>query len=375
MLFSFSALMEDLLYQIALKNLDGIGSTRAKLLVSYCGGVKEVFETNKKDLAKIPKLGSLIVSNMNRDLALSRAEAEVEFVQNQGIKPLFYLDKEYPNRLKHCEDGPLLIYTKGNMQLNVVKVVSIVGTRNATSYGKDLVEQLITDLIPHDALIVSGLAHGIDIMAHREAHKNGLQTVGVLGNSLERIYPHQNRATAEKMLEHGGIISEFESGTKPDRKNFPQRNRIVAGMSDVTIVVESADKGGSLITARLAADYNRDVMAFPGPINAPFSKGCNWLIKTQQAHMIEGIKDLEYTLGWALDEKAEKPTQNQLFVDLTADEQRIFDILNKMDGRQDSLDNLSLNAEIPVSKASTLLLELEFKGVVKSLPGKTYRLV
>ena len=367
--------MEDLLYQIALKNLDGIGSTRAKLLVSYCGGVKEVFETNKKDLAKIPKLGSLIVSNMNRDLALSRAEAEVEFVQNQGIKPLFYLDKEYPNRLKHCEDGPLLIYTKGNMQLNVVKVVSIVGTRNATSYGKDLVEQLITDLIPHDALIVSGLAHGIDIMAHREAHKNGLQTVGVLGNSLERIYPHQNRATAKKMLEHGGIISEFESGTKPDRENFPQRNRIVAGMSDVTIVVESADKGGSLITARLAADYNRDVMAFPGPINAPFSKGCNWLIKTQQAHMIEGIKDLEYTLGWALDEKAEKPTQKQLFVDLTADEQRIFDILNKMDGRQDSLDNLSLIAEIPVSKASTLLLELEFKGVVKSLPGKTYRLV
>jgi len=367
--------MEDLLYQIALKNLDGIGSTRAKLLVSYCGGVKEVFETNKKDLAKIPKLGSLIVSNMNRDVALSRAEVEVEFVQNQDIKPLFYLDKEYPNRLKHCEDGPLLIYTKGNMQLNVGKVVSIVGTRNATSYGKDLVEQLITDLIPHDALIVSGLAHGIDIMAHREAYKNGLQTVGVLGNSLERIYPHQNKATAEKMLEHGGIISEFDSGTKPDRENFPQRNRIVAGMSDVTIVVESADKGGSLITARLAADYNRDLMAFPGPINAPFSKGCNWLIKTQQAHMIEGIKDLEYTLGWALDDKAEKPTQKQLFVDLTADEQRIFDILNKMDGRQDSLDNLSLNAEIPVSKASTLLLELEFKGVVKSLPGKTYRLV
>ncbi|GAB5538641.1 MAG: DNA-processing protein DprA [Salibacteraceae bacterium] len=370
--FSFNRLMDDLLYQIALKNLDGIGSTRAKLLVSYCGGVREIFDAPKKQLAKIPKLGSLLVANMNRKAALIKAEKEISFINEQEITPLFYLDQRYPKRLRHCEDGPLLLYTKGNMDLNAQKVVSVVGTRNSTTYGATLVERLIADLAPHQALIVSGLAHGIDVIAHREAYKSGLQTVGVLGNSLERIYPHQNRSLAEKLVENGGLISEFDSGTKPDRENFPQRNRIVAGMSDVTIVVESAQRGGSLITAKLAMDYNRDVMAYPGPVDAPYSKGCNWLIKTQQAHLIEGIKDLEYLLDWSIDEAESKPSQKQLFVDLTEEEQLIFKQLESE--KQESLDNISLNAGVPVSKASTLLLQLEFKGVVRSLPGKIYAL-
>lgn len=361
---------QELLYQIALKKLEGIGPSRAKKLISYCGGVKEVFEAPKRKLASVPGIGQLVVSNLNKDEALRDAELEIRFIEKSGINPIFFLDKAYPNRLKHCDDGPLLLYTKGNMNLNNDKIVSIVGTRNATEYGKKVCERLIEGLVPHNPLIVSGLALGIDVIAHKAALQNGLQTVGVLGNSLESLYPPLNRSVAEKMKENGGLISEFESGTKPDRENFPQRNRIVAGMADVTIVVESAVKGGSMITAKLAMDYNRDVMAFPGSVDSPYSGGCNFLIKSQQAHLIEGIRDLEYTMGWQIETANKKSAQRQLFVELTDEEKLLYELIQKLD--KDSLDNISLNAGYPVSKTSILLLEMEFKGVVKSLPGKVY---
>ncbi|HAW20446.1 MAG TPA: DNA-protecting protein DprA [Flavobacteriales bacterium] len=363
---------DELFYQIALKKLEGIGPARAKALVSYCGGVEQVFKASKRQLAAIPGIGTVISSQIDTGQAYRLAEAEIKFIEKNEIKPLFYLDPQYPRRLKHCDDGPILIYTKGQMILNPTKVVSIVGTRTATDYGRKLVDRLIDGLKPHNALIVSGLAYGIDAMAHKAALNGGLQTVGVMGNSLDRVYPNQHKSLTEKMLENGGLISEFEHGTKPDRENFPQRNRIVAGMSDVCVVVESAVKGGSMITARLAAGYNRDVMAFPGAADAPNSSGCNHLIKTQQAHLIEGIKDLEYIMGWEHEDLGTRSSQKQLFVELTDEEQKVYERLKETS--TESLDNISLNAGLPVSKASTLLLEMEFKGVVKSLPGKVYTL-
>lgn len=370
--FRLDQMKDDLFYQIALKKLEGIGPARAKALVSYCGGVEQVFKASKRHLSSIPGIGTVIASQLDVDKAYRLAEVEIRFVENNKIEPLFYLDSQYPQRLKHCDDGPILLYAKGQMNLNPNKSVSIVGTRSATDYGRKLVDRLIDGLKPHNALIVSGLAYGIDAMAHKSAMNCGLQTVGVMGNSLDRVYPHQHKSLSEKMLENGGVISEFEHGTKPDRENFPQRNRIVAGMSDVCVVVESAVKGGSMITARLAAGYNRDVMAFPGATDAPNSSGCNHLIKTQQAHLIEGIKDLEYIMGWEREEVGSVATQKQLFVELSQEEQKVYERLKE--STKESLDNISLNAGLPVSKASTLLLELEFKGVVKSLPGKVYTL-
>lgn len=363
----------DLLHHIALKKLDGIGAARAKKLVSYCGGVREVFEVPRKKLLTIPGINHGIVRSMNFDDALRAAESEIRFLEKESIRPVSYLDKEYPKRLKHCDDGPLILYVRGDMRLNVPKVVSIVGTRNASEYGRKVCERLVDGLKAHDALIVSGLALGIDVIAHRAAMAADLQTAAVLGHSLDRIYPHQNKKVAQKMLAHGGLISEFESGTKPDRENFPMRNRIVAGMSDVTIVVETAVKGGSMITARLAAGYNRDVMAYPGPVDAIYSSGCNHLIKTNQAHMIEDMEDLEYLMGWERDAGKESTPQKQLFVELNEDERKVYSLLKDLP--KETLDNLSLNSGFPVSKTSTLLLEMEFKGVVKSLPGKVYSLV
>lgn len=364
--------MENLLYQIAIKKLQGIGPARAKKLISYCGGVKEVFNTPKSKMLSVPGLGELTIKNLKPDAALMEAEKEVVQIEKNGYRPIFYLDKEYPNRLRHCDDGPLLLYTKGHCDLNAQKVVSIVGTRNLTDYGRKMIERLVAGLSHHNALIVSGLALGADVMAHKEAMKNGLKTVGVLGSSLDMVYPYQNRSTAEKMMEQGMVVSEFETGTKPDRENFPQRNRIVAGMADVCVVIESQVHGGSMITAKLAMGYNRDVMAFPGSVDAIYSGGCNHLIKSQQAHMIEGIEDLEYTMGWERNSKETSNGQKQLFVELSDQEKTLFDFLKGKE--KESLDNISLSAGIPVSQTSTILLEMEFKGVIKSLPGKMYAL-
>ena len=363
---------DSLLYQIALKKLKGIGSSRAKKLVAYCGGVESIFSASKKELAAIPGIGTKVVSNLDFGLALTQAETELKFVERHNIQTHFFLDKSYPKRLQHCEDGPLLLYSRGEIQANQQKCVAIIGTRNCTDYGKQNTEKLVEALSKHDCLIVSGLAYGIDVIAHRAAVQHKLQTIGVLGHGLDRLYPSQNQSTADKMLENGGLMTEFESETKPDRENFPQRNRIVAGMVDAVIVVESAMKGGSLITAKLAADYNRDVFAFPGTIDAEFSKGCNHLIKTHQANLIDSVRDIEYLLNWDED-KTKKNVQKQLFVELNSDEQKVMDVLSKLG--KESLDLLSLKSEMPTSKVSMILLELEFKGLVATLPGKIFKAI
>lgn len=364
---------DDILYRVGLKVLAGVGPSRAKKLVAYCGGVREFFETPKKALATVPGIGTATLNTLDRDGALRQAEKELEFVEKEGIRVLFYLDPGYPNRLRHCEDGPVVLYAKGNKDLNPLKVVSIVGTRSMTEYGRELTDKLVEGLKPHGCLIVSGLALGVDVCAHRAALRHGLPTAGVLGHSLDRIYPSQNRAIFRRMAEEGMLLSEFESGTKPDRENFPQRNRIVAGMADVTVVVETAVRGGSMITASLAAGYNRDVMAYPGPVHAIYSSGCNYLIKSNQAALIESVEDLEYIMGWERGEKPDKATQKQLFVELSEQERLIYDLLQLR--QRETLDNLSLGSGLPVSKTSTLLLEMEFKGVVKALPGKVYGVV
>jgi DNA processing protein len=366
-----TGLMEDLrVYQIALKNITGIGAQRARALVKYFGGLEAVFEAEQRQWAEVLAVGPSTMRKMSRELAIESAKKELDFIERSGIDVVFFEHESYPRRLRHCSDAPILLYKKGTCDLNAKHTVSIIGTRKSSTYGKACVEELIKGLVPLEPLIVSGLALGVDTLAHEMAVQQGLQTVGVLGHSLDRIYPATNRGLAERMQSHGALLTEFEEGTKPDRENFPQRNRIVAGMADVVVVVETGVKGGSMITVSQALSYNRDVCAFPGRTDSKMSKGCNLLIKRNQAQLIEGAHDLMYIMGW--EEKATHVPQKQLFLDLNSEEQVVFDRLSEEDHL--SLDTLSIACGWPVSKTSNTLLQLEFKGVVRSLPGKRYSL-
>lgn len=365
---------EQLLYHIGITSIPNIGDVTAKKLIAYCGSSEEVFKEKKSVLEKIPGIGPVNANKImqHKAEALVLAEEELLFIQKNEITPLFYLNDNYPKRLLHCEDGPVLLYSKGEIDFNYQKAISIVGTRKATDYGKDFCNQLIKDLALHNPIITSGLAYGIDICAHKAAVKNKLSTVGVLAHGLDRLYPAQHKGVARQMLENGGLLSDFKSGTKPDRENFPKRNRIVAGISDLTIVIESSKKGGSLITAHLANDYNRDVFALPGRLGDSQSEGCNNLIKSHKAALIQSAKDIEYVMGWE-SKKGLAQSQTRLFVDLTPEQKVITEILSKQESV--GVDELSLLAKITMSQTTTLLLSLEFEGVVKSLPGKMYKLV
>lgn len=363
------------LYRIALTFLPSIGAVMAKNLVSYCGGVEEVFNASMAKLKKAPGIGDKRAREVLDQDILRRAEEELKFVRKNNIDLLFYLDDKYPKRLKHCYDNPILLYYKGNADLNNQRVISIVGTRNATDYGKQITEQLIEALVPYNPLIVSGLAYGIDIMAHREALKNNLQTLAVFGHGLDRVYPAQHRSVAEKMKDQGGIMSEFCSNSRADKENFPKRNRIVAGLADATIVIETKLKGGSMITAELANGYNRDVFAVPGDINNTYSQGCNYLIRTHRAQLLDSPQELIAAMGWELpDEKSgkNKVIQQQIFVDLEPDEQPIVDVLRETG--QIAIDELMLKVTLPPSRVASALLGLELKGIVRALPGKQFKL-
>jgi DNA processing protein len=364
---------EQLRYHIAITELQGIGDITAKKLIAYCGSAEQVFNEKKSVLEKIPSIGSVYANSINQTKteALAIADEEIKFIEKNNIKPLFYLEENYPKRLIHCEDGPVLIYTKGSIDFNNTKVVSIVGTRKATDYGKDFCNKIVEELAPHNPLIISGLAYGIDLYSHKAAINNKLQTAAVLAHGLDRIYPAVHSSVAQQMLENGGLISDYRSGTNPDRENFPKRNRIVAGLSDLTIVIESSKKGGSLITAYIANDYNRDVFALPGRLNDSQSEGCNNLIKSHKAALIQSVKDIEYIMGWEAETKA-KQQQTKLFVNLTPEQKVVTGILSQ--NEKVAIDDLSLQAKLPMSKTASLLLELEFSGVVKSLPGKLYKL-
>ncbi len=365
---------EQLLYHIAITSIPNVGDITAKNLIAYCGSSEQVFKEKKSVLEKIPGIGAINAQKIltHKAEALAIAEEELIFIEKNDIVPLFYLNDNYPQRLRHCEDGPVLLYSKGNVDYNNQKVVSIVGTRKATEYGKDFCNKIVVDLTPHKPLVVSGLAYGVDVCAHKAAIKSNLPTVGVLAHGLDRLYPAQHRGVANQMIENGALLSDFKSRTNPDRENFPKRNRIVAGMSDLTIVIESSKKGGSLITAHIANDYNRDVFALPGRLGDSQSEGCNNLIKTNKAALIQSVKDLEYIMGWETKKKV-KPTQQQLFVELTPEQKTIADIISKQG--KIGVDELSLQAKLPMSKITTELLNMEFSGVVKTLPGKQYKLV
>jgi len=364
---------ENLKYKIALSLLPGIGGILARNLLAYLGSVEAIFSASYQSLVKIPGIGEYNARRIKNSEVLGRADKEIEFIQKNNISVQFYTDNNYPRRLKSCIDAPVLIYSRGDMLLDEQRVISIVGTRNATDYGKRAVDELLQAFAErnYQILIVSGLAYGIDVYAHRSALKYNIPTVGVVAHGLDRLYPALHRQTAKKMEENGGIITDFPSETKIDPQNFIKRNRIIAGLADATVVVESAEKGGALITADIAASYNRDVFAYPGRAGDVYSKGCNQLIRNNGANLIEGIEDLEYFMGWETNEKADA-VQSSLFVELNADEQRIVDLL-KNSGDQ-FIDQIASEIKLPVSRISALLLNLEFKNVVSALPGKMYKL-
>ena len=309
---------------------------------------------------------------MNRDLALKLAEPFAEYFLKSSFQTHFFQNENFPKRLNECIDAPLLLFSSGEMDFNVPKVVAIVGTRNASDYGKQICEELIQSFIGKNILVVSGLAYGIDIFVHQLCVKYNIQTIGVLGHGLDRLYPSLHAKTAKEMQKNGGLLTEFLPGTNPDRENFPMRNRIVAGMCDATIVVESGIKGGSLITAELANDYNKDVFAFPGDITKEFSKGCNFLIQKDKAHLITGSKDFFKLMNWE-DSTKKETIQFDLFTDLSGDEKLI---LSKFKTKsENSFDEIMYLTNLPFSKLSSSLLNLEFSGILKSYPGKIYKLI
>jgi len=368
-------LPEALQYKIALSLVPGIGSITAKSLISHCGSAGQVFTEKEKILRAIPGIGTVLAKNIQQSRVLSRADKEVEFIATNKITAHFYLDESYPQRLKSCVDAPILLFSKGNPNLNSDKVISMVGTRNATDYGRELVDKFIGSLSGqgYDVQIVSGLAYGIDIQAHRAALRNNIPTVCVLAHGLEQVYPNLHKAIALEMCENnGGMVSDFLSHSVIDRKNFLRRNRIIAGLADAVIVVQSARKGGALLTAELAISYNRDLFAFPGRVGDAYAEGCHFLIKSNRAGLIESVADLEYCMNWQPGKAASDVCQPRLFADLSATEQKIADLL-RLEG-ESPIDRICHLTELPVNKVSPALLSLEFSGIVKCLPGKVFKL-
>lgn len=358
--------MSEELYQIATSFIPNAGPMTIKRWVSQLGSAEAIFKESSKSLSQIS--GSTKKNSFfNKELAIEKAKIEFEFVQKKKIAPLFFTHPDYPQRLKNCHDSPSLLFYKGTANLNQHKVLGIVGTRNMTSYGSHIVKNLVYDLRKMGVLVVSGLAYGVDITTHRECLNNRIQTVGVLGHGLNKIYPSLHANEAAKMLSQGGLLTEFTTDSKPDRENFPKRNRIVAGICDAIIVVEAAEKGGALITAEMANSYNRDVFAFPGRVNDIYSSGCNLFLKNHRAALIESVKDLEYILGWPIQEKSPSQNQTKLFVQLTEEESELWSKITP-EGRRVEL--LSLDMNWPISKTLSILMQMELKGVVKMNAGQ-----
>lgn len=362
---------EELRYQIALTLLADVGPVSIKRLVAHCGGAKAVFGEKKKFLQRIPGIHRNMVDSILNQQVLSRADEEIGFMEKHRITPLFYLSPGFPERLKHCSDSPVMLYFRGEANLNHPKIIGIVGTRLPSHYGIQQCEQLIEEISGYGAMVVSGLAYGIDACAHRHALQSGLLTIGVLAHGLDRIYPPVHRYIAAKMAEQGGLLTDYVSGTNPDRQNFPSRNRIVAGMVDAVVVIESGVRGGALITADIANSYSRDVFAIPGRNTDAASAGCNLLISENKAGILLGGKHLATLLGWN-DGGGRVARQQEIFVDLSEEEQRITALIREQG--ESVIDQIALRSNLPVSRTASLLLELELKGVLRCLPGKKYTL-
>lgn len=361
-----------LIYQIALTLIKNVGSVTAKYLLAHFGTPEAIFAASEVQLMQVDGLGSFKAGEILRTNALKLAAEQLEFLDKHQIKVLFYTEPDYPQRLKDCSDAPVLLYYKGTADLNHPRIVSIVGSRMASPYGQMLCQQLVSLLHDYDVLVVSGLAYGIDVAAHRQSLLHHIPTVGVLGHGLDRIYPAAHRQTADAMLKNGGLLTEFPLNSIPEKANFPRRNRVIAGLADVVVVVEAAIKGGALITAGIADSYHRDVFAFPGRTTDEYSQGCNFLIKTNRAGMISQAKDLVYYMGWEPVEPAETLVEKAVPENLSGIEMTLVKLLKQAPL---GIDELGLKAGIQQSKLALHLLSLEMKGVLISLPGKIYQLI
>ena len=364
----------ELLFLLALQKIEGVGDIVAKKLLLHCGSAETIFKTKASQLSSIDGVGNVLLKNLKNKSVFAEAENELKYIRENNINVSFYKDETYPDRLKHCIDSPVLLFTAGNLNFKNRKIISIVGTRQITSYGTDFCKKLIEDLAPLNPIIVSGFAYGVDIVAHQTAMDLNLQTIGVLAHGLNQIYPKTHSKYVAKMEQNGGFMTEFWSNSNPEKENFVRRNRIVAGISEATIVIESAEKGGSLITANLANDYNRDVFAVPGRTSDKLSQGCNNLIKTARANLLTSAADIMYILNWQPeDSSVAKVIQKQLFVTLDSQEQKIYDYLQK-NGKQ-LLDVIAIENDFPVFKISSYLLNMELKGVIRPLPGKLFEAI
>ena len=360
----------DFLFEIALTCAKGIGPVKAKQLIKFCGNAEAVFNEKSNVLQRIRHIGPISSKSFRTDL-LKKAEKEILFVENNNIKVLYYQDPQYPIRLQSIEDAPVILYYKGTSAYQLDRCISIVGTRTPSKMGVENTKSLVKECKGLNASVISGLAYGIDTIAHQTCVENGIPTIGVLGHGLDRIYPNTNAGLAAQMIENGGLLTEFPSGTKPDRENFPSRNRIIAALSDALVVVESGISGGSMISAEFANNYNKDVFAFPGRVQDVKAKGTNLLIKSHKAALMESIKDICYVMRW---DRAENTSarQLQLNLNLNSDERSIFKLLNKQEITH--LEELIETCGFSLNLMATTLLTLELKGVAKALPGNRYTL-
>lgn len=363
----------DLLYQIALTLIPNIGDVHAKALVNIFGDAESIFKAKKKELEIIEGIGTVRANSIKTFTDFTGSEAEMCFIEKYKITPLFITSENYPRRLLNCYDSPALLYYRGNANLNALKIISIVGTRNHSDYGRLTCEKIIEDLAGENILVVSGLAFGIDTIAHKASLKNNLQTIGVLAHGLDRIYPAQNKTLAKQMIEQGGLLTEFLSNSNADKQNFPKRNRIVAGICDAVIIIESGKKGGSLITAELGNSYNKDVFAIPGRVNDNKSEGCNYLIKNNKASLITSAQDLLEMMNWKENKKSPAKKQRELFIELTADEKLLIDLLQNQETIQ--IDQLYFKSGLSSGAVAAALLSLEMQSIIASLPGKVYKLL
>lgn len=359
-----------MLYQLALTQVPNIGAFHAKILLQAYGNARSIFSAPRRHLEKIEGIGTIRADAIRSFCNWSLCEKELLFTDKKKIKILFQDDEDYPKRLLNCADSPILIFYKGTLSLNHPKIVSVVGTRNHSEYGRQTCEKFINELKEEQVLVVSGLAFGIDTISHKTALKNHLPTVGVLAHGLDRIYPPENRNLAKQMLENGGLVTEFWSSNDPDRENFPRRNRIVAGMCDVVVVIESGKKGGSIITADIANSYNKDVFALPGRITDPKSEGCNLLIRNNKAILFSDTLNFLEMMNWK-EVKVTQKKQRELFITLSPDEKIIVDILKE---QPTSIDDLCHKSALPVTRVASTLLMLELNGIITSHPGKIYQL-
>lgn len=363
---------DEIIYVLALQHVPKIGDVTAKKLINYCGSAEAVLKEKRQHLLKIGGIGLTTIKGLFNSEHMKAAENELQFIIENDISCLYFTEAVYPEKLKHCIDAPILLFQTGNINLNQQRIISIVGTRKITTSGVAFCEKLIEQLALFNPIIVSGFAYGTDITAQKAAMKHNLQTIGCLAHGLNQIYPKTHKKYIAEVEKNGGFLTDFWSTDSFDRNNFLKRNRIIAGMSEATIVIESAEKGGSLVTADIANSYNRDVFAVPGRVTDSQSLGCNNLIKYQQAHVLSTPLDIPYILNWELDSK-QPVVQKQLFVELTSEEKVIYNYLK--DNDKQLLDSIALECQMPIFKVASILLTMELKGVTRPLPGKLFEII